>query len=78
MIKNKISKKAKSNKVIAMVMTVFMHVALVGGILYSAGVTTSSSASISKAETKSIAGAKSTTVKSKYYKAAKALKNRKP
>ncbi len=72
------SRKEKSNKVIAIAMTVFMHVALVGGIVYSTGVASSSSTSISKTESKSIAGTKTSTVKSKYYKAAQALKNRKP
>lgn len=72
------SKRARSNKMIAIVFTVFMHVALVGGILWGSGVTTTSSSGISKSESKSSGALTSSTVKSKYYKAAQALKNRKP
>lgn len=72
------SKKARSNKMIAIVFTVFMHVALVGGILWGSGVTTTSSTAISKSTDKKATAYTSSTVKSKYYKAAKALNNRKP
>lgn len=74
---NKItSKRAKSNKLKAIVFTLFMHGLLVGGIVWGTGVATASSSGISQTQSKAIAGTKSSTIKSKYYKAAQALKNR--
>jgi len=59
-------------------LTLMMHVVLVGGIVWGTGAATSSTAtSISKSDnSKALAGTSSSTIKSKYYKAAQALKNR--